>query len=225
MGVRAEVVDRFYALNIVVQRDPSHVIWNVAFPSLMVLVFSLTAYAMPIAELSGRLEITSTCLLGMMAFQGTIKEMLPPMPYLTAMGKYVIMVFIFLVAHGIEHAMAFVVTSRSDSTRSREDPSDFFLGTLPFWHQDSEEPVHGEAIWFLSECIGLILFHVGFLGHLFYKRRKLQQCLKHEAERPGISLDFVATLSESHRAHSAARASTTKLFYSMTGLLQNMKIS
>jgi len=204
MGVRADVPDRNYDLNIVVQRDPRHVIWNVAFPTLMVLVFSLTAYAMPIAELNGRLEITSTCLLGMMAFQGTIKEMLPPMPYLTAMGKYVIMVFIFLVAHGIEHAIAFIVTSRSDSTRSREDPADFFLGTLAFWHQDSEEPVRGEALWVLSEFVGLILFHVGFLGHLLYKRRMHQQCLKQEAESPGVSLDFVATFSESRRAHSGS---------------------
>merc|ERR1712194_451389 len=106
---------------------------------------------------------------------------------------------------------------RSDSTRSREDPADFFLGTLAFWHQDSEEPVRGEAIWFLSELTGLILFHLGFLGHLFYKRRLHQQCLKHAAERPGVSLDFVATFSESHRAHSG---SSSTLLSSLASLLQ-----
>merc|ERR1719161_1671280 len=123
MGVCSKVPTRFYDLNIIVFRDPWHVMWNVCFPTMMVLCFSLTAYAIPITELNGRLEITSTCLLSMMAFQGTIKEMLPPMPYLTAMGKYVIVVFLFLVAHGIEHATVFVVTSRSDQTRSRSEPS------------------------------------------------------------------------------------------------------
>merc|ERR1712100_475657 len=70
-------------LNIVVVRNPNHVVWHVGFPILMILVFSFFVYAMAIADLGGRLEITSTCLLGMMTFQGTVKGMLPPLPYIT----------------------------------------------------------------------------------------------------------------------------------------------
>merc|ERR1711908_128556 len=118
MGVRQEPPDRYYDLNIIVYRVPTHVLMNVWFPNMMILAFSMTVYAIPIDNLNGRLEITATCLLGMMAFQGTIKEMLPPMPYLTAMGKYVIVVFAFLILHDIEHAVAFIVTSASDEPRS-----------------------------------------------------------------------------------------------------------
>jgi len=62
MGMRSETPDRLYGIDIIVYRDPRHVMWHVFFPCFMVLLFSFSVYSIPIAELNGRLEITSTCL-------------------------------------------------------------------------------------------------------------------------------------------------------------------
>merc|ERR1712113_212207 len=97
--------------------------WNVFFPTMMILLFAFTSYFIPIVEINGRLEITGTCLLSMMAFQGSIKTMLPPMPYLTAMGKYVIAVFVVLVLHGFEHAFFYLLTSGSSARSGKTNQS------------------------------------------------------------------------------------------------------
>ena len=77
-----------YDLNIYVERDPVHVMWNVGVPTLVIMMFSFCSYSLPIKQVGDRITITSTLLLAMMAFQGTIKEVLSPMPYLTATGKW-----------------------------------------------------------------------------------------------------------------------------------------
>lgn len=192
MGVRQDPADRFYKLNMIVFRDPQHVMWTVCFPTMMILLFSFTAYAIPIAELNGRLEITSTCLLGMMAFQGTVKEMLPPLRYLTSMGMYVIVTFLVLIVHGVEHALAHIMTSDSSLPRDRSKPFDIFFGSVDFWDERSEEFVHREAIWVMIELAVLVLFHAIFFFRLLVKRRQSESERRREAQRPGVSLVLVS---------------------------------
>lgn len=170
MGIRTETADRYYEMQIVILRDPGHVMWNVAFPTMMILLFGFTVYGLPISELGSRLEITGTCLLAMMAFQGTIKEMLPPMPYLTAIGKYVIATFVVLLCHGFEHAFVFLLTSGSTEDPWRTRPADYFFGSVRLWDETSERPVKGESVWVISEFCLLILLHMVFFWYTYRER-------------------------------------------------------
>ncbi|CAJ1389105.1 unnamed protein product, partial [Effrenium voratum] len=97
MGLRTETPDRWYEVRIIVERSPGHAIRNVAMPCLVILTFSFTIYAIPMSELGSRLENTATCLLAMMAFQGVVNDMLPPVSYETALGRYVTAVYIILM--------------------------------------------------------------------------------------------------------------------------------
>mmetsp|Transcript_1444 Transcript_1444/g.3280 ORF Transcript_1444/g.3280 Transcript_1444/m.3280 type:complete len:744 (-) Transcript_1444:77-2308(-) len=188
LGLRSEKANRFYEMQIVILRDPGHVMWNVAFPTMMILLFGFTVYGMPIAEVGTRLEITATLLLAMMAFQGTIKDMLPPMPYLTAMGKYVIATFVVLLFHGFEHAFVFILTSGSTEDPWRSRPADYFFGTIQFWDETSEDPVFGECVWVICELCALILMHVVFFWYTYRARQQGLYRRESLAETPGVCL-------------------------------------
>jgi len=188
MGIRASPQNRFYEIHIVVTRDPDHVLWNVGFPVMIIWLFSFNAYFIPMAEINGRLEITATCLLGMMAFQGSIKDMLPPMPYLTAMGKYIVAVFLMLVAHGAQHAMAYLWTSGTSSNAWRSQPPDVFFEKIRYWDDASKDPVVAEAVWVALEFIGMIIFHVILLWRNYRTRRQGALRRSKEALQDGICL-------------------------------------
>jgi len=193
MGMRSDPPDRWYEMNIIIFRDPRHVLWNVAFPTLMMLLFAFSVYSIPIEDIGARLENTSTCLLAMMAFQGTIKEMLPPMPYITAMGRYVIVTYVVLTCHGFEHALFYMFTSKQDETESevlwRGQPADYLFGTVDFWTSDSREPVRLERAVVIFELAMLVLFHVTFVWYI--RRLRDQGTRRREADaigHPGVSL-------------------------------------
>ena len=97
MGLRSEIPDRWYEVRIIVERHPGHAIRTVGMPCLVSLAFSFTIYAIPMSDLAGRLENTATCLLAMMAFQGVVNDMLPPVSYETALGRYVTAVYFVLM--------------------------------------------------------------------------------------------------------------------------------
>jgi len=188
MGIRSDPANRFYEIRIVVYRIPAHVLWYVCFPTMMVVSFSLCVYALPIAEVGNRLEITATCLLSLMAFQGTIKDMLPPMPYQTALGVYVVVAFSMLALHGIEHALAYVGTSGSSSEPWRSRPAEFFLGVIEPWDETSPEPVRIECILVYIEVFLLVVVHVLFRWQLTRARRKGEKQREQEAAKLGVSL-------------------------------------
>lgn len=151
MGLRSELPDRWYEVRIIVERSPGHAVRNVAVPCLVILTFSFTIYAIPMSELGSRLENTATCLLAMMAFQGVVNEMLPPVSYETALGRYVTAVYIILMFHGVEHALFSTLTSKSDSIAPRDRPIDIFFGTVEYWDANSccrtgADPVHPRCV-------------------------------------------------------------------------------
>merc|ERR1711920_168978 len=137
---------------------------------------------------NGRLEITGTCLLSMMAFQGSIKDMLPPMPYLTAMGKYVIAVFVVLVFHGFEHAYVYLFTSGTAHGDWRERCPDFFFGAITYWEESDQEPVQLEAGFVVIELGIVIVSHVFFLWFVLRARRLADDRRQREAQNPGVTL-------------------------------------
>lgn len=123
-----------------------------------------------------------------MAFQGTIKDMLPPMPYLTALGKYIIVVFSTLVLHGIEHAAACTLSIPSSQTRTRLHSADFFFGIVDLFEEESEDPVEWEVAWFYTELTILAIYHVVWYRTLHAGRRRSERERKRAAESPGVSL-------------------------------------
>lgn len=188
MGLRSELPDRWYEVRIIVERSPGHAIRNVATPCLVILIFSFTIYAIPMSELGSRLENTATCLLAMMAFQGVVNEMLPPVSYETALGRYVTAVYIILMFHGVEHALFSTLTSKSDSVAPRDRPIDIFFGTVDYWDANSSY-LHGvEAILVVAELVLILFIHVAYVLYLFWLRRRGKAKRLHEAERPGVSL-------------------------------------
>lgn len=188
MGLRSELPDRWYEVRIIVERSPGHAVRNVAVPCLVILTFSFTIYAIPMSELGSRLENTATCLLAMMAFQGVVNEMLPPVSYETALGRYVTAVYIILMFHGVEHALFSTLTSKSDSIAPRDRPIDIFFGTVECWDANSSY-MHGvEAILVCAELVLILFIHVAYVLYLFWLRRKGKAKRLREAQRAGVSL-------------------------------------
>ncbi|CAK8999670.1 Acetylcholine receptor subunit gamma [Durusdinium trenchii] len=209
MGLRSELPDRWYEVRIIVERSPGHALRNVATPCLVILIFSFTIYAIPMSELGSRLENTATCLLAMMAFQGVVNEMLPPVSYETALGRYVTAVYIILMFHGVEHALFSTLTSKSDSVAPRDRPIDIFFGAVEFWDAQSDYLNKVEAVLVIAELVLILFIHVAYVLYLFWLRRRGKAKRLREAERPGVSLvDARGGFGTRNSARSSARVRT-----------------
>jgi len=136
----------------------------------MILMFSFTIFFIPVADLSSRLENTATCLLAMMAFQATVKDMLPAVAYQTALDRYVVCVYSIILFHGIEHALMFFCTAEETSHWS-ERSADFFHGLIDYHAIQGEDILAAEAIMVQVEIVILILAHIYYVYHLLALRK------------------------------------------------------
>eukprot|EP00931_Biecheleriopsis_adriatica_P060698 TRINITY_DN36467_c0_g1_i1.p1 TRINITY_DN36467_c0_g1~~TRINITY_DN36467_c0_g1_i1.p1 ORF type:complete len:641 (+),score=116.20 TRINITY_DN36467_c0_g1_i1:56-1924(+) len=188
MGICSEQPDRWYELKIIVEREPGHAMQNVSFPCFVIMLFSFTVFVIPMSDLGSRLENTATCLLAMMAFQGAIKDMLPPVNYQTALGRYVTAVYLILLVHGFEHAFFFLMTSDEASAGASNKPADFFFGSVKYFDPIDEKVPKVEAVWIVTEFLLVMVLHIVYVVYFRWLKKKGKEKRLREGQRRGVSL-------------------------------------
>ena len=89
-----------------VHRDSSATLWHVVLPIAAFNCLTFLTFAFPLGDLASRESLLITILLTFVAFQYSIGEKLPTIPYLTLLDQYSISSFCFLIFCSIVSALA-----------------------------------------------------------------------------------------------------------------------
>ncbi|KAJ8037905.1 Glycine receptor subunit alpha-3 [Holothuria leucospilota] len=95
-----------YLIKLHAQRKPLFYVWNVVLPVFCILALSFTSFVIDAENPSDRLSVTVTMLLTAVAFKSAVSSMLPKIPYLTLLDKYVLCNFILQCLMVAQNAVA-----------------------------------------------------------------------------------------------------------------------
>merc|ERR1719203_1812491 len=87
------------------QRNYEVYLWNVVFFMMLISGLSMCSFAVDAEDLGERLAIIITLLLTSVAYQSSVFQTLPNVPYLTLLDKYIVTSFVFMTLVTIETAM------------------------------------------------------------------------------------------------------------------------
>ena len=140
-------------------------LYNIIFYFVIITFLALTCFALDVEDIGERLNLAVTILLTLVAFQHTVFEKLPNIPYLTFMHKYIIVSFIFVCVVILESS-ALPLESRlvrkhvNDNDRLSDDlVASWIFGT--FW----------------------VLYHVGFILRAGWHRHRQAQKLLMDSDQ------------------------------------------
>ena len=87
--------------------------WNVELPMGCLTGLSFTVSSIPLDDVQGRLSVTLTLLLTLVAYKLVISAELPAVSYLTILDKYILVCILLLVAVTVESAVSSAVASEA----------------------------------------------------------------------------------------------------------------
>jgi len=98
-------------LSLRLYRHPDYLVFSVILPLLLLNVFTLSSFGVEYDDIGTKLGILVTILLALFAFTFTIRDKIPPVPYLTGLEKQILLSIIILFFAGMELTLPFFVSS------------------------------------------------------------------------------------------------------------------
>lgn len=99
-------------INFCISRSSKYYIWNVAFVNFLIIALAFTSLAVDYMETGDRLNVTMILLLTTIAFKFATAEILPNVPYLTFLDKYIISGISFNSLVTIQNAVVALVDDK-----------------------------------------------------------------------------------------------------------------
>ncbi len=116
LGQKASLITNFgfpiQALEItyILRRDPVFYIWKVVIPIVLVVLMSWSVFWINPTNISAQLTVSVTAILTLIAFQFSVAQLMPPLPYLTKLDKFTTGADIFVFLAFVET----IITSYSE---------------------------------------------------------------------------------------------------------------
>jgi hypothetical protein len=92
-------------------RHPDYLVFSVIVPLLLLNVFTLSSFGVDSDDIGTKLGILVTILLALFAFTFTIRDKIPPVPYLTGLEKQIFISITILFLAGLELTLPFFVSN------------------------------------------------------------------------------------------------------------------
>jgi hypothetical protein len=100
-------------LSLKLYRHPDYLVFSVIVPLLLLNMFTLSSFGVESDDIGTKLGILVTILLALFAFTFTIRDKIPPVPYLTGLEKQILLSIGILFLAGLELTLPFFLTSDS----------------------------------------------------------------------------------------------------------------
>lgn len=84
------------------RRDPNFHIWKILFPILLIVMMSWSVFWIDPKNIGAQLSVSVTAILTLIAFQFSVAQLIPPLPYLTLLDRFTIGADIFVFLAFIE---------------------------------------------------------------------------------------------------------------------------
>lgn len=139
---------------------------NIVFIVVLLTFFGFSSYSIPLSNYADRASVTLTILLTMVAFMLVINDMIPTVPYLTWLDKYMLYSFSIVTAVGVEQTFS-AALSEYWSDDGDAAPYGRPRITLEEWVFDIDDVLYGESIVQWSLFGFWVLYANGYLLHLF----------------------------------------------------------
>jgi len=114
---RLEVRDRVpfsrAVFSVSIQRESGYYLWKLSVPLILIVMLSWTVFWMKDESLGGRIRITLTAFLTIVAYQFAISGDLPKVGYLTLMDKMMVASFVLIALSALENMVAVLVSERN----------------------------------------------------------------------------------------------------------------
>jgi len=96
-------------LSLKLYRDPDYLVFSVIVPLLLLNMFTLSSFGVESDDIGTKLGILVTILLALFAFTFTIRDKIPPVPYLTGLEKQILLSITVLFLAGAELTLPFII--------------------------------------------------------------------------------------------------------------------
>ena len=116
-------------IQIFISREPSFFLFNIVLVTFLIVFIALSVWALDVHDYSSRISVLMTTVLTVVAFKFVTINMVPAVPYLTLMDKYMLATFMVLTFIVIENVA--LVTLDVDTARDVDDK--FSLCALVLW--------------------------------------------------------------------------------------------
>jgi hypothetical protein len=97
-------------LSLKLYRHPDYLVFSVIVPLLLCNVFTLSSFGVESDDIGTKLGILVTILLALFAFTFTIRDKIPPVPYLTGLEKQILLSITILFLAGLELTLPFFIS-------------------------------------------------------------------------------------------------------------------
>jgi len=130
--VRDRVPFSRVSFDVSIQRETGYYLFKLSVPLMLIVMLSWTVFWMKGESLAGRMRISSTAFLTIVAYQFAVSGSLPKVAYLTLMDKLMIASFFLIALTALENMVAVLMSERNPERASYLDRQSRWIFPLTY---------------------------------------------------------------------------------------------